>query len=80
MSARRTAMASDERPKATERSASTRRRFLKRLGESAVAGSAAWSLWQRGSLSGRETRVGQVAHRTLGKTGLDVSENGWRYA
>lgn len=56
---------------------STRRRFLRQLGEGAVAGSVAYSLVQGGRLAADETREGKVAHRTLGKTGLDVSEIGF---
>ncbi|OHB80675.1 MAG: hypothetical protein A2W31_12765 [Planctomycetes bacterium RBG_16_64_10] len=42
-----------------------------------MAGSAAWSLFEPTATSAAEPAAGQVAHRTLGKTGLDVSEIGF---
>jgi aryl-alcohol dehydrogenase-like predicted oxidoreductase len=56
---------------------STRRRFMKRLGQGAVAGGAAWSLLEDESLWAAPAQAGKVAHRRLGKTGLDVSEIGF---
>ena len=58
-------------------SASTRRRFLKRVGQGAVTGGVASSLLGQGGLTAKEPSEGKVAHRTLGKTGLDVSEIGF---
>jgi predicted aldo/keto reductase-like oxidoreductase len=57
---------------------STRRRFLKRLGQSAVAGGVAASLWNDTAF-GRveEPAEGKVGYRVLGKTGLEVSEIGF---
>ena len=65
---------------------STRRRFLKQLGRSAAAGSVAASLAGQGCSSTEAAAAeGQVGYRTLGKTGLRVSEVGfgghsWSYA
>jgi aryl-alcohol dehydrogenase-like predicted oxidoreductase len=65
---------------------STRRRFLRRLGQSAVAGSVGAALVnQGGSITAAERGEGHVGYRTLGKTGLRVSEVGfgghsWSYA
>ena len=58
-----------------------RRRFLRRLGQGAVAGGVAagvgWQLKQRRGVGKDAVGERQVAHRTLGKTGLDVSEIGF---
>jgi aryl-alcohol dehydrogenase-like predicted oxidoreductase len=56
---------------------STRRRFLRRVGQTAVAGGVAWPLLDRPASGGPTDGEGRVAHRTLGKTGLDVSEIGF---
>jgi aryl-alcohol dehydrogenase-like predicted oxidoreductase len=56
---------------------STRRSFLQKLGEGAVVGGVACSLGPSGKLAAAATGTGKVAHRTLGRTGLDVSEIGF---
>ena len=59
-------------------SASSRRRFLKNLGQGAVAGGAAGSLLSSTSQGATaKTASGRVAMRTLGKTGLEISEIGF---
>lgn len=70
---------SHENPKA----GSTRRRFLGRLGQSAVAGGVAATIL--GGAQPASAAEGKVGHRVLGKTGLKVSEIGfgghsWAYA
>ncbi len=62
---------------------STRRRFLKRLGQTAVAGGVAATLLTDPRSAG--AAEGKVGCRTLGKTGLKISEIGfgghsWSYA
>jgi predicted aldo/keto reductase-like oxidoreductase len=52
----------------------SRRGFLKHLGQGALAGSVAASVV---GTAGAASVEGQVQHRTLGKTGLDVSEIGF---
>jgi len=65
---------------------STRRRFLKQLGHGAVAGGvAATLLGTSDSARAADGGQGKVGYRTLGKTGLRVSEVGfgghsWAYA
>lgn len=58
-------------------SPSSRRRFLRRLGQGAVTAGVTWSLLQREASPAEKPRVGKVAYRTLGKTGLSVSEIGF---
>jgi aryl-alcohol dehydrogenase-like predicted oxidoreductase len=56
----------------------TRRRFLKQLGQGAVAGGAAAPLLAgTGRALGQDVSTGQVKYRTLGKTDLAVSEIGF---
>ncbi len=57
--------------------ASTRRRFLKRLGQGAVATGAAVPLLTPAEAADAEPPAGKVKYRTLGKTGLRVSEVGF---
>ena len=58
--------------------ASTRRRFLKNLGQGAVAGGATGSLLNSENQSAAaETSSPQVCMRTLGKTNLKISEIGF---
>jgi len=60
-----------------ERFGSSRRRFLRRLGGVALAGGAA-PLWlQPAADAAGQRRPQRVKHRTLGKTGLSVSEIGF---
>jgi len=65
---------------------STRRRFLKQLGRTAVAGSVAAAVLHEGdSAKAADAAEGRVGYRVLGKTGLRVSEVGfgghsWSYA
>jgi aryl-alcohol dehydrogenase-like predicted oxidoreductase len=56
---------------------STRRSFLKRLGHGAVAANVGLSVLDGGGLAGGGVAEGRVACRTLGKTGLSVSEIGF---
>lgn len=65
---------------------STRRSFLKHIGEATAAGAAAAAIGNVGlAAAAGERRPGRVGRRTLGKTGLLVSEVGfgghsWNYA
>ena len=67
------------------RTDATRRHFLKQLGRGALAGNLAWPTLARGATAAdRKPAEGAVARRTLGKTGLRVSEIGigghsWAY-
>lgn len=65
------------KPDMEHRFASTRRNFLNKLGHGAVAGSIAWSILDREPLLAADAPHNRVSHRTLGKTGLDVSEIGF---
>lgn len=57
---------------------STRRRFLKQIGRGTVAGSMAFTLLgDTDQADGTQPTPGKVQHRTLGKTGLSVSEIGF---
>ena len=77
-------------PQPSSADESTRRSFLKRLGQTAVAGAAAASLWEEPQAPAAESHAsklapGRVGYRVLGKTGLKVSEIGfgghsWSYA
>jgi aryl-alcohol dehydrogenase-like predicted oxidoreductase len=68
-------------PPYDEKAGSTRRRFLKQLGQGAVAGGVAATLLDNANLlaaaSAGESSQGQVGYRTLGKTGLKISEIGF---
>jgi len=71
--------------KAESGPARTRRDFLRQFGQGAVATGMAWSLLDRGAGAAESPPAGTVAHRKLGKTGLDVSEIGfgghsWSYS
>ena len=68
---------SDRNSNRLDRSAASRRRFLGQVGRGAVSGSVAWSLLDQRTAAAGAPRSGKVAHRTLGKTGLDVSEVGF---
>jgi len=57
--------------------AATRRRFLQQLGQGAVAAGAAGPLLVHGQEPAAEAPGGKVKYRTLGKTGLMVSEVGF---
>jgi len=57
--------------------AATRRRFLKQLGQGAVAASAASPLLAEGREPAADAPAGKMKYRTLGKTGLKVSEIGF---
>ena len=64
---------------------STRRRFLKRLGHTAVAGGVGGALLSSADPAAAKPTDGKVGYRTLGKTGLKVSEVGfgghsWSYS
>lgn len=67
----------DWKSNSDNRSISSRRRFLRQVGQGAVSGGVASSLLGQRALSAKESSEGKVAHRTLGKTGLDVSEIGF---
>ena len=56
---------------------STRRGFLKQLGQGAVAAGAAAPLLSNAAAAAAEPPGGKVKYRTLGKTGLRVSEVGF---
>ena len=56
---------------------SSRRRFLGQVGRGAVAGGVAWPLLQQRAAGDDTIQAGRVAHRTLGKTELDISEIGF---
>lgn len=55
----------------------TRRRFLKRLGQGAVAGGVAGPLLGSATAQAAGSTPGKVKYRRLGKTGLKVSEVGF---
>ena len=57
--------------------AATRRGFLQRLGQTAVAGTAAAGLIDDTARADDPKKPGRVGYRTLGKTGLKVSEVGF---
>jgi predicted aldo/keto reductase-like oxidoreductase len=56
---------------------SSRRRFLGQVGRGAVAGGVAWPLLQQHAAGNEPIQAGRVAHRTLGKTNLEISEIGF---
>ena len=56
---------------------STRRRFLKHLGQTAVVAGVGARLWNDAPLMAGEAAEGRVGYRLLGKTGLKVSEVGF---
>lgn len=65
--------------------ASTRRGFLKQLGQTAVAGGVAGTLLTNTDLARAEATEGRVGYRQLGKTGLRISDVGfgghsWSYS
>ncbi len=55
----------------------SRRRFLQDVGQKAVAGSVAATLLSEAAAAEPAASGGKVRHRTLGKTGLKVSEVGF---
>lgn len=58
-------------------STSSRRHFLKRIGQGAAVGGVTWSALDRGALSAEGPSEPRVARRVLGKTGLSVPEIGF---
>jgi aryl-alcohol dehydrogenase-like predicted oxidoreductase len=61
-----------------QESAPSRREFLKQVGQSAVVAGVAWPMLDQSELArGTSPEKKQVARRTLGKTGLKVSEIGF---
>ena len=64
-------------PEKRSNTGSTRRRFLRQLGRGAVAGGMVAPLLDDAQAAPAETADGKVPYRTLGKTGLKVSEIGF---
>jgi len=66
-------------PTGPDNGRSTRRRFLERVGHGAVAGGVVGSFASTASADQQQPKSGrgQVAHRPLGKTGLQISEIGF---